>query len=97
MREADVEKILVDGVKAIGGIAYKFVSPGNIGVPDRLLLLPDGKIYFVELKTEVGKLSPPQQRQIARIRNLGAQVVVLHGRFEVLNFLDRLEKEVIGP
>ena len=60
MREKDIEKILVDGVKGIGGRAYKWVSPGNNGVPDRIVFLPGGRIIFVELKTDTGTLSSLQ-------------------------------------
>ena len=54
MREAEIEARLVRGVKEAGGLCYKFVSPGNPGVPDRLILLPGGRILFVELKTPGG-------------------------------------------
>lgn len=50
MREKAIEQKLVQAVKAKGGIAPKFVSPGFSGVPDRLILLPDGKCGFVEVK-----------------------------------------------
>ena len=52
MRESEIEKILVYEVKKLGGIAYKWVSPGNDGVPDRIVVFPDRKPVFVELKTE---------------------------------------------
>ena len=52
MRESELEARLVRGVKAAGGVAYKFVSPGSVGVPDRLVVLPGGKVVFVELKAE---------------------------------------------
>ena len=52
MREKTIEAKLVKAVKSMGGLAPKFVSPGFDGVPDRLVLLPDGKIAFVELKAE---------------------------------------------
>lgn len=50
MREKQVEQALVKAVKARGGICPKFVSPGLSGVPDRLVLMPHGKIAFVEVK-----------------------------------------------
>ncbi|MGC5220863.1 VRR-NUC domain-containing protein, partial [Escherichia coli] len=46
IREKDIENYLRDQVKKIGGIAYKFESPGNAGVPDRLVLLPGGQVHF---------------------------------------------------
>lgn len=50
MREKEIEQKLVAEAKAAGGIAAKFVSPGLDGMPDRLVLLPGGKIGFVEVK-----------------------------------------------
>lgn len=90
MREKDVEKKLVDGVKRLGGRAYKWVSPGNAGVPDRIVFLPGGKVYFVELKTDVGRLSAVQTVQTRRLRELGAEVRVLKGEDGVNVFLDEV-------
>ena len=77
----------------MGGEAFKFVSPGNDGVPDRLVLLPGGKIYFVELKTERGQLRPTQKVQLVRLSALGQQVYVLHGAAEVESWLDQIAIE----
>ena len=52
MREKTTETKLVKAVRAIGGLAPKFVSPGLDGVPDRLVLLPGGRIAFIELKAQ---------------------------------------------
>ena len=86
MRERDIEKVLVDEVRKAGGRAYKFTSPGNDGVPDRIVLLPSGQIIFVELKTEVGRLTRLQRIQCERIKSLGQKVRVLHGLNEVADF-----------
>lgn len=85
--EKDIEKVLTDGVKKIGGKAYKFVSPGNSGVPDRLVVFHGRAPIFVELKTKAGKLTELQEVQIERLRSLGQDVRVLYGRDEVLRFL----------
>lgn len=77
----------------MGGVAYKFVSPGNSGVPDRIILMPGGQVYFVELKREGGQLTSLQKRQITRIMKLDCRVEVLHGLVEVSNFLLRLQKD----
>lgn len=87
MRERVIEAHLRDGVKRLGGIAYKFTSPGNTGVPDRLVLFPGGRLAFVELKAPGGRLSRMQERQIERIRGLGFRVSVLSSREEVDLFL----------
>lgn len=88
MREKDIEKKLVDGVKRMGGRAYKFVSPGNDGVPDRIVILPHRAPVFVELKTDTGKLSALQEVQIRRLRELGQDVKVLYGEPQVRDFLE---------
>ncbi len=79
MRERDIEQLLVREVRKNGGRAYKFISPGNDGVPDRIVLMPDGKIYFVELKTLHGKESALQHAQRRRISELGQIVFVVYG------------------
>ena len=79
MREKEIEKILVDEVKRLGGRAYKWTSPGNDGVPDRIVFLPDTMVIFVELKTDTGTLSPLQKIQIDRLKKLGQRVEVVKG------------------
>lgn len=74
MREADIEKKLREAVRKAGGRAYKWVSPGNSGVPDRVVFLPGGRIIFVELKRAGGRSTKLQQVQQDRLRTLGADV-----------------------
>ena len=86
MLEKDIEKLFRDEIKKAGGKAYKFTSPGNDGVPDRIVMLPGGRIVFVELKTDTGKLSKLQELQCRQIAELGQTVRVLHGLAEVRDF-----------
>lgn len=86
MIEKDIEKLFRDEIKKAGGKAYKFTSPGNDGVPDRIVMLPGGRIVFVELKTDTGKLSRLQELQCRQIADLGQTVRVLHGLAEVRDF-----------
>ena len=86
MLEKDIEKLFRDEIKKAGGKAYKFTSPGNDGVPDRIVMLPDGRILFVELKTDTGKLSKLQELQCRQIAELRQTVRVLHGLAEVRDF-----------
>ena len=86
MLEKDIEKLFRDEIKKADGKAYKFTSPGNDGVPDRIVMLPDGRIVFVELKTDTGKLSKLQELQCRQIAELGQTVRVLHGLAEVRDF-----------
>lgn len=91
MKESEIEAKLVQGVKALGGKAYKFISPGNVGVPDRIVIMPDGLLLFVELKTETGRLSKMQERQIAELNKRNMPVQVLYGLEQVNGFLQQLE------
>ena len=86
MLEKDIEKIFTTEIKRAGGKAYKFTSPGNDGVPDRIALLPSGQIVFVELKTENGRLTRLQKLRCEEISALGQKVRVLHGLAEVRDF-----------
>ncbi len=90
MLEREIENYLNDNIKKLGGRAYKFVSPGNRGVPDRMILLPGGRIIFVELKTKDRYPTKLQRVQIKRMRDLGADVRVIRGMDAVKDFLDEL-------
>lgn len=72
--EKDIEAYLRGRVKELGGVAFKFVSPGNDGVPDRLIALPGNHIIFVETKAPGKKSTPTQRKQQARLRALGCTV-----------------------
>ena len=90
MLERDIEKKLTRLVRELGGLCYKFVSPGNDGVPDRIIITPKGSVWFVELKTETGRLSPRQRYQIERLRKHYCGVLVTYGWEET----ERLVKAV---
>lgn len=77
MSEKELEKIFVEAVRREEGYAYKFVSPGTNGVPDRLVVLPDNCIGFVELKAPGKKSRPEQCYQQRRLEKLGCYVAVL--------------------
>ncbi len=77
MQEKDIEKKFREAVKAEGGIAFKFTSPGNAGVPDRLVILPQSRIGFVELKAPGKKPTKLQERMIGQLQELGCFVCVL--------------------
>lgn len=96
MLEKEIEKILVAEIARVGGRAYKFVSPGNDGVPDRVVCLPNGKTYFVELKTASGKLTNLQKVQIERLRDLNQKVFVLKGLDGVAEFFRMLDRNDIA-
>lgn len=86
MLERNVEKKLVEKVKRLGGEAVKFVSPSSRGWPDRIVLLPEGRVAFVELKTDTGVLSEIQKHRIVTLQKLGHEVHVLYGVSDVEAF-----------
>ena len=77
MRERTLERKLTQSVANMGGLALKFVSPGLAGVPDRLLLFPEGKIAFVEMKAPGKQPTSLQRLRHAQLRNLGFRVIVI--------------------
>ena len=90
MREKQIEQKLTLMVKSAGGIAPKFVSPGFAGMPDRLVLLPNGVFAFAELKAPGMK---PRALQVARhemLRELGFKVYVIDGIEQIGGILDEL-------
>lgn len=88
MSEKNIESYLVRRVKGLGGTAYKFVSPGHAGVPDRLVCLPGGRVWFVELKAPGKKPRPLQNVEIGRLRSLGFRVAVADSRDAVDALID---------
>lgn len=95
IRERDIEKYLREMVKKIGGIAYKFESPGNAGVPDRLVLLPGRVTYFVELKAPGKKPTALQKRQHTKIEKLGHKVLVIDSKEKVDEFIEFVKGEIM--
>jgi len=87
VRERDIEQRLVREVRKRGGEVFKWVSPGNAGVPDRIVMLPGGGLIFVELKRDGEKPSPVQKAQIRRMQKLGQDVRVVTGMDELEEFL----------
>lgn len=73
MRESKIEKRLVSEIENMGGKAYKFISPGNNGMPDRLIVI-DGKCYFAETKAPGKRLRPLQKIRKAELESLGVTV-----------------------
>lgn len=87
MEEQKIERRLRKEIELIGGKALKFVSPGVSGVPDRIVLLPGGKVIFVELKAPGKKLSPIQEVRKKELEKLGFKVKVIDSIEKVLDFI----------
>lgn len=94
MREKEIETYLRDRVRQIGGIAYKFVSPGNDGVPDRLVCLPGGISVFVELKAPGQHARPLQIHQQGRLKRLGFRVDVIDSKAQVDDWIGEMQRAI---
>jgi hypothetical protein len=92
MKESRIEKRLKKEIELIGGKALKFVSPGVSGVPDRIVLLPHGRIIFIELKAPGEKLRAIQEYRVKQIEELGFEVRVI----DSIEGIMKLISEVIG-
>lgn len=92
MLEKQIERRLVEGVRKLGGLCYKFVSPGHPGVPDRIVITPKGSVIFVELKTDTGRLSKLQRYTIGEMQKHGADVRVVWGLESVMELLREVGK-----
>ena len=90
MREKQIENKLATEAKKLGGIALKFVSPSFDGMPDRLVLIPDGHIAFVELKATGKKPRPLQLSRHRLLRSLGFRVYVIDSVEQIGGMLDEV-------
>ncbi|WP_160045563.1 VRR-NUC domain-containing protein [Paenibacillus sp. USDA918EY] len=90
MRESTLERRLVREVERIGGLAPKWVSPGQRGVPDRIVLLPDGQTVFVEMKAPGKSLAPLQEYWKRKLLKLGHR----HYKLDSNEDIDRFINEV---
>ena len=91
MREKTLEQKFRAAVKVAGGLAVKFTSPGFDGVPDRLALLPDGKMAFVEVKAKGEKPRPLQLARHRLLRRLGFKVYVLNDESQIGGIIDEIQ------
>lgn len=91
MREKHIEAKLVKAVKAMGGLAPKFVSPGFDGVPDRLVLLPKGHIAFIEVKAPGKELRPLQVRRKSQLEALGFSVYCIDRPEQIGGILSEIQ------
>lgn len=93
MLESEIEKTLIIEVKKHGGVALKFVSPGMIGVPDRIVLMNNGKMAFIELKAPGKKIRPIQEKRKSQLERLGFRVYVIDHVEMIGAVIDEIEKK----
>jgi hypothetical protein len=94
MLEKKTECKLKSAVKNMGGIAFKFTAPGINGVPDRLVLLPHGKIAFIELKAPGRKMRPLQVRRKRQLERLGFLVYCIDSIDQIGGVLDAIKNQL---
>ena len=92
MRESTIEKVLREGVKALDGIAIKFFAISLSGFPDRIVLMPGGRIWFVELKAPGKTPSKLQEYWHRFLRKLGFDVRVYDSTASVREFLNEISQ-----
>lgn len=91
MLESSIESRLRQEAKKRGGLALKFVSPGINGVPDRIVLLPGGRMAFIELKAPGKKPRALQEKRMKQLRRLGFSVYVLDCMEGIGGILDEIQ------
>lgn len=91
MREKEIEKKLALEAKKRGGLAVKFVSPGFDGMPDRILLMPEGRIAFVEVKAPGKHPRPLQMARHKLLRELGFSVFILDDESQIGGIIDAVQ------
>lgn len=89
MLEKTLEQYAARKAKAAGFLFYKFTSPGRRSVPDRIVLMPGGRIEFIEFKSASGRLTPLQAAEHERLRSMGFAVHVMRHKWEVEEWLAR--------
>ncbi|MFL0245506.1 VRR-NUC domain-containing protein [Candidatus Clostridium stratigraminis] len=90
MKESTIEKRLKKEIELIGGKALKFISPGVSGVPDRIVLLPHGRIVFIELKAPGEKPRPIQDYRAKELKALGFEVKVIDSMEDIKAFIEEV-------
>ena len=91
--EKELERKLVRQVGAQGGLCMKWVCPGNRGVPDRIVLMPGGRVYFIEMKRPGKSKTDPLQEYWARtLRQMGFKTRLVHSPEELGEALRMIEE-----
>ncbi len=92
MRETTLERRLVREVERIGGLAPKWISPGNRGVPDRIVILPGGGTVYVEMKAPGKPLAPLQEHWKRKLLKLGHRHYKIDSNEDIDRFIDEVRE-----
>lgn len=96
MKERKIEEKLRKAVRQKGGICWKFVSPGNAGVPDRIILMQKGKVAFVELKATGETMRALQKKRKRQLQSLGIKVFCLDSVEDIPKVISEIEGSESG-
>lgn len=91
MKERKIEEKLRKAVRQKGGLCWKFVSPGNAGVPDRIILMQKGKFAFVELKAPGETMRSLQEKRKRQLQSLGIKVFCLDSVEDIPKMISEIE------
>ena len=91
MKERKIEEKLRNAVRQKGGLCWKFVSPGNAGVPDRIVLMQKGKVAFVEVKAPGETMRPLQEKRKRQLESLGFKVFCLDSARDIPKLISEIE------
>ena len=97
MRESEIERFFIKECKRKGWLPLKLVSPSMVGLPDRIVLFPGGKVSFVELKAEGEKPRPLQKAVHRLLEGLGFTVYLVSSKSEVLSYVEKIKEKVGEP
>ena len=95
MLEKQIESKVIKKAKELGFLTYKFSSPSNRGVPDRIFISPHGEVFFIEFKSTKGKLTKLQEKVIKDIEHYNVEVYVIDNVEDGLNLLALLKTPLV--
>ena len=96
MKERKIEEKLRKAVRQKGGLCWKFVSPGNAGVPDRIILMQKGRFAFVELKATGETMRALQEKRKRQLQSLGIKVFCLDSVEDIPKVISEIEGSESG-
>lgn len=94
-RESEIEAYVKKEIESRGGLFFKFTSPGQTGVPDRIIVMPGGRVFFVEFKTKRGRITKVQFHQLKRLMELDAEASVIKGMDGAREWLHDLDEYTV--
>lgn len=90
--EKDIERYVRREIERMGGRVLKWVCPGCDGVPDRIVLMPGGRIWFIEFKTDAGRPAPLQVWWQKELKGLGFNAFIIRGRGAAETFVEMVRR-----